>query len=33
MCILLSWLFGSDNETEEDEELMMYEEEEGECDD
>lgn len=33
MCILLSWLFGRDNETEEDEELMMYEEEEGECDD
>lgn len=33
MCILLSWLFGRDNEIEEDEELMMYEEEEGECDD
>ena len=33
MCILQSWLFGRDNETEEDEELMMYEEEEGECDD
>ena len=34
MCFLLNLIFGKDAESEEEiEELMMYEEEEGECDD